>query len=79
MDARIAFLTRSPAASTPLRDQPSLRAVRELVAQMGEASPAQVAEKLDIPPNQVRTYLARLVDSGRLMKRGRGLYATDGV
>ena len=52
------------------------RDVLELVAQLGEVAPADVAEKLDIPADQVRTYLARLVQSGRLVKRGRGLYAT---
>ena len=52
------------------------RDVLDLVTRNGETTPAKVAAALDLPPNQARVYLGRLADSGRLVKRGRGIYAT---
>lgn len=51
------------------------REVLEMVAQRGEVTPAEVAAALDMPANQAAVYLSRLVESGRLVKRGRGRYA----
>jgi predicted transcriptional regulator of viral defense system len=44
------------------------------VAKLGQASPADVANQLGLEPRGVRTYLGRLVDSGRLIQVERGVY-----
>jgi hypothetical protein len=44
------------------------------VAKLGQASPADVANLLGLEPRGVRTYLGRLVDSGRLIQVERGVY-----
>ena len=47
----------------------------QAVAQLGLASPADVADLLSMEPVGVRVYLTRLADSGRLIRVKRGVYA----
>lgn len=66
--ARIAEQIRATAG---LGDR-SAEIVAFVVAQAAPVTPTQVSEALDVP--DARRYLARLVDTGRLARSGRGLY-----
>lgn len=56
------------------------RAVVKFVAERPHGvTAAQVADEVDIPADQARRYLARLCESGRITKAGRGVYVPVGL
>ena len=67
------WLAQGPAAEVRRSDerQAILAALAEEAAPM---SPAELSAKLDVPSANVRQLLQRMVSSGELSKRGRGLY-----
>lgn len=50
------------------------REILDLVNQRPETKAADVSEKLGIDAHKARTYLARLAETGRIQKAGRGTY-----
>lgn len=76
-------LSTAAAAADERRDKDRLGdrsiAVLEIVNSQIETKPADVAQKLGIDAKQAAVYLGRLVESGQVAKRTRGVYVPVGT